>query len=213
MSFRIGIYDLFAYTIPGLVYLALIIYLDTLFDLINSLDFYKLNIAHLIAASGLAFVLGLVFDPISDNLWFSLLKTKNSKLKAIDEMVRRYPEFSVNVKPDDWILFLDHIKNRNLEMGSEFDSVKAQSKMMKNISFGLLLFGLSFLVAFFIKDSKIVFLIGSITYFLFSVILILKANKFHNWYYCFIFEAIISEQIKIENYVKYSQPNKNTSSE
>ena len=206
MSLRIGIYDFFAYTIPGFVHFILFAYLANLFNIVDKIDIYKISIAHLIIVSGFAFVLGLVFDPLSDKLWFSLFKTKHSKEKAIQEMTRRYPEFNLNIKPDDWILFLDYIKNRNLDLGFEFDNINAQSKMMRNISFGLLLFGLSFIVNL-ILDFKVILIFSPIICFLFSIVLILKAKKFYDWYYCFIFEAIISEQIQLDKYISYSKTN------
>jgi hypothetical protein len=78
MSIRVGIYDFFAYTIPGSLYLAIVVYGFVVFGLfefdVSWLS--NLSLVQIIASSILAYIVGLVVDLIAKQ-WYRLFRPKD----------------------------------------------------------------------------------------------------------------------------------------
>ena len=102
MSIRISIYDFFAYTIPGSIYLFIAIYACTIFGIVHidwlSLD---LSVVQIIVIAGLAYITGLIFEPIA-KLWYRLFKPRNFADTVLKEFKHLHPSLEVRFRAADW---------------------------------------------------------------------------------------------------------------
>ncbi|MFN8596392.1 MAG: hypothetical protein U0559_09450 [Anaerolineae bacterium] len=103
MSIRIGIYDFFAYTIPGALYLIAVGYLATIFGL-AAIDFQWLaNLAGLqaLALAMCAYIGGLIVDLIAMR-WSHLFRSRDLSGIKLDEFKKAHPNLDVKFKASDW---------------------------------------------------------------------------------------------------------------
>src|SRR5688500_10502282 len=112
MSVKLGIYDLFAYTIPGGIFLAALI-----FVLINhfglNLDYTGLSLTFIIIFGVLSYLLGYVIDAISGRMWRDFFRPKNLFEETIAKFNDENPSIKVSLKEMDWYIIFAYIRNQN----------------------------------------------------------------------------------------------------
>lgn len=221
MSITVGIYDLFSYTIPGALYLFLI--LET-WRLVTGTNFPLDigNIGHLVVAGGLSFLLGIIISPVSRIIYYPLfLRKQTMEEKVLEEIKMRYAEVQIDFTADQWPIIFAHIRREDLEIANNIDRSRAFNVMLRNISLGLSLFIVTQIVTF-IQDGNIfphsIIVIASL---IFLITTISQGLRFHELFYLNIFEYAISTQLPLTKWVnlknqgasaKVSKPSKNRAS-
>ncbi|MSP14278.1 MAG: hypothetical protein EXR62_15155 [Chloroflexi bacterium] len=192
MSIRVGIYEFFARTIPGGFYLATILYLCSLFGLIQ-VDYQKFNDF----PATLAIILALfsyVLTNILENfasLWFDLFRPKNYSEIVLDDFKKKHPSIEINVKDKEWFILLAYLKRESIEVANDIEIHNANSIMLKNISLNFFL--LSLIQVFqFLQTNYIWNLIFGSAFIIASIASGRRAKKYRRWYYSAILEAIVS---------------------
>jgi len=194
MTIQIGIYDFFAYTIPGGLYLSVLIYALVTFRVIAPNTVYHiwqdLTITHIVIFAALAYVTGLIFDPVQRRLWGRWFRFDESVKIAFDEVRHRYPTLEPRFEASQWYMLFTRIKFANSKIALDIERFNATSKMLRNISFALLLFALVQVV--YLLQGYAWVLIVMVVFVALSVVVSQQAVRFSKWFYLSTFETIIS---------------------
>ncbi|MEZ4828975.1 MAG: hypothetical protein R3C61_22215 [Bacteroidia bacterium] len=192
MSLKLGIYDFFAYTIPG--GLVLIILFGTLelsnvselISFVGELSFTKLFIFAICA-----YLNGFIFDSIISK-WAKIYQKKDFVGYAFAEFKDKYPKRELRFDPYEYPIWIAGMRRENLDLAIEIDRFMALSKMVRGVAFALQFGGLVIIIlSIFTSISLWFILLGIILVFL-SIITVNQSKKFHKWYYWVIFETILS---------------------
>jgi hypothetical protein len=202
MSIRIGLYDFFAHTIPGVFYilvaafaLAVFGYIDIDAGFLGSLSIFAFLIV-----LGSGFVLGQLLDYVA-YIWLRLVKSRNrtARQKAIEAFHQKYPWIELQLEPKEWAMFLYAIKIQMPEMAVEIEQLNAISISLRNISLGLLMTSLIFFGTFITVYTHIGNLILAVITLLLSLIALDRANLRRHWFYLGIFEVFATNYLLEEN--------------
>jgi len=142
MSIAVSIYDLFAFTIPGFIYLF------TLNDLLKALGFSSLSLATIefsqywLLIVLLSYLTGQLMQLVCSRLWIRLWYRTTAEERAYKVFTAIYPEKDVEFDPKQWSLLFTMIRREDRPTAEMNDRNMATSIMLRNVSFGLLLFGL-----------------------------------------------------------------------
>lgn len=202
MSIRIGIYDFFAYTIPGALYLIAIGYLATIFGL-AALDFQWLaNLAGLqaLALAMCAYIGGLIVDPIAMR-WSHLFRSRDLSGIKLDEFKKAHPNLDVKFKASDWPLLLAYIRRLNADLGSEIDKHNATNIMLRNVSFGLALLAVCEAIQFVVSNFYIWHAILCVLFIATSIIAVRKSIRYAGWFYSGIYETVAASSLEATDFV------------
>lgn len=188
MSIKVSIYDFFAYTIPGGLYVLLIAYACSIFGLLQ-IDWLKLDLsaAQIIIAVGLAYIAGLILDPVA-GLWYCLFKPKNLREVAFQEFQKRYSSLKTNIRSEHWPMLLAYIRRESIDLATDIDRSSALNIMLRNISLGFMALALIQVVQF-ARTLRFPHLILCVALVGFSTIAIKESLKFGKWFFVSIFEA------------------------
>ena len=192
MSIRVGLYDFFAYTLPGIFYLAIIgFWLNNLGLLV--IDFLILKDIYwavLLVVVGAGYVIALLIDPVAYACMRLFYKRNRDVTKAAyDEFRQRYPWVQFNYAAKDWGILLRAVKSVSMEAAADVEQHNVAFIMLRNISFAFVLSLISSVLYFlFISPDPRVLGLG----FLFLILAISAMRRSsirRHWFYTAVFEA------------------------
>ncbi len=192
MSIRIGIYDFFAYTIPGgLIILLLFIGITQPALQVVWISMSCLTFAQLFFFGLASYITGYICGPVF-NKWRELFEKKHAKAEAEERFSAKYPMIFKETSIKDWAIWLAVVRRENLDLSFEIDKHKAVSKMLEGTSLALIIF-IPVLIAYFFKEMINIWYFWLIPLLILSSILSIKQSiKFNTWYYSTVYENIIS---------------------
>ena len=206
MPIRIGIYDFFAYTIPGAFYLFTIVYLCTNlgFLTIDLQSVNDLSVVQVVIAAVLAYPLGLILDPVA-SLWHQLFKTKDVSKAVFDSFKERRPYLEINFHPTDWGILLMYTRRHSIDMAYDIERPNVTRIMLRNISLSLIILSLIQAVhlihsRFFARD-----LVSAIALAVASTIAATQATKFNRWFYSAVYESVVAHTLDPSRLVTWKQ--------
>jgi hypothetical protein len=196
MSIRIGIYDFFAYTIPGAVYLSAIVYLlHTLHVVSVDPTSFSLSIPDIVILAVLSYISGLVLDPLPAPLWERLFGSKEVSEVALDEFKQDHPSLAINFGAKDWPILLAYIRLEDIDVASDIDKSNAMSKMFKNICFGFFIFSAISIIQ--VPRAGFWSVLLPLMFLLLSFLAGRQGTRFRRWFYLMIYEAIVASNLDI----------------
>jgi hypothetical protein len=215
MSITLGIYDLFSYLIPGVFYLFVVneflrsigskyFVMDAWIQQVQSSSFALLIILLL---GG--YVVGHILDPLSQrffNFFYRLGGRITPPVKGLKMMKERHLELNIQFEPKDWDILLALIRQRNLEMAQVLDKFQADSKMLRNIAFGLLIL-VSTQIISFVSTNEISILLNVLGELFLFYFAISKSNQFHLWFFEDTFKASLEYGSSLKKVIEYSKEN------
>jgi hypothetical protein len=191
MTINLGIYDFFAYIIPGLLYLFLI---NSFFQRLGwaSFDFIQSNIPISIGTIGAvalaAYVLGHLFDVFARWFCYQLLTPKELSASVLEDIKKNYADLDIQYNPKDYHLLFVMLRQRNFQHAQVMDRFEANSIMLENVSFAAFLFFLVKLSELFTRFdiTSLVICLGM----LLICFLAYRSSKiYHTWFFLDVFEA------------------------
>lgn len=194
MSIRIGIYDFFAYTIPGgLVLLILLCGLDSfgvqgVWEKLNNLTTPQIFLLIIIC-----YLMGFVFNPFFTK-WGGFFESKNIEQDILEVIKKRNAALSIEINPNDWAIWLAAIRRENLDLAFEIDRFMAIAKMLRGISVFLLLGGILILTNVISGKYPIWYLSGTVISLVLSVVVVHESIQSKKRFFYVIFETVISRQ-------------------
>lgn len=212
MSVSLGIYDFFAYIIPGLLYLF------TLNEFLRVIGWRFADVGTWLQAGQApslflaiplllaAYLMGHILDPLAYNFYCEFIYSLRHKRKVYDKQLQYlkeiYPGLEIRFQPKDWNALFALIRQRNPETAQYIDKFQADSIMLRNIALGALLLFFVYLVVFFSTGSWSYFLAALVSLLL-SLLAIGKSNKFRAWFYKSIYESAIEYGTSLQDVVSH----------
>ena len=197
MSLTVGIYDFFAYTIPGAFYLIIVAYAASAFGLVK-IDPAQVNNVSLLGAlvlAGFAFVTGFLMDPLT-RPWASRFRDRDPEDHAFASFVNTNRSLKVNFSSSDWRILLRAVRLASQETAEQTERHNAINIMLRNIGFGLLLLAIMYVAYFFLVALNIWNLLLAAACLWLSVVAEKESAKFSRWYYSSIFQAAAALSLK-----------------
>ena len=198
MSIRIGLYDFFGNTLPGVFYILIVAYGLAIFGFINiNLGMLSnLSLFSFLILLGAGYIVGLLTDPIAYK-WARLFQKRNTDATkfAFEEFCNHHPQIKMKFKSSDWGILLRTIKSSSIDAAMDIEQHNVASIMLRNISLGLIVVTAIYLIFFFSISSDIRNLILAGISFSFSIIAINRSKIRRHWFYMAIFEAIVAHYL------------------
>lgn len=208
MSIALGLYDVFAYTVPGFIYLFVFYQILAKYNLINiNLYEFVANAEPIIAfvISLAAFLLGHLLDDFAH--WFVLrLFRKESWITKSLQLVEKSNGFKKkeSFQERDWGILFSIIQQHNPQYFHTLNIFESNSIMLANTS--LALFFYSIVQGIYLMQN---FSIIELIIFIVVIALMLAARKrsqkFHLWFYIGLFEASLAYGRTAKDVIKYHQ--------
>jgi len=209
MSIKIGIYEFFAYTIPGIVYLSAGVYFLCAFDKIQlSIQSWKdLPLAIYALLLLAAYILGLLMDPIAKGVWYNRFFVPKDKSRkdadtaeiVYDAMLDKFPEPKIH--PRYWYSMLVYLYKENPELASSIDRFNASRIMLRNVSFALVVSAFVEFVWGLVMQDYLWAVASFALLLIFAVIAGKESAKYHRWFYQGILQAAFVSEVKIPDYL------------
>lgn len=192
MSIRVGLYDFFAYTLPGIFYIAIITFwLNTIGLLVIDFSVLKdFSLEVLFVFVGAGYITGLIIDPIAYRLMrFFNSRNSDAAKAAYDEFTQQHSWVNLNYEANDWNILLRAVKSVSMEAAVDVEQHNVAFIMLRNISFAFVLCLISSVIYYFVVLPNI-WALGLGFLFLIMAILAMRRSKIRrDWFYISIFEA------------------------
>ncbi len=204
MNVRIGLYDFFAYTVPGGIYLFTIIYVLVKAHVIHvsqRIEDFALSATGVILITIASYVSGLLFDFFTSR-WVRLFRSKNFPQKVLDEFRARYPYLDIKFRALDWQILFAKIRQESPENGSTIEQNNVTNLMLRNLSFGFAVLCIVQIVEFIVTMNSLN-VVFSVIFGLLSAFAQMQSDKFARLFFIQIFEYITAKDlagIKLSTY-------------
>jgi hypothetical protein len=202
MNIGLGFYEIFARIIPGAFYLVALVQIAFIFKL-TSLDYQTFNDLGLIPSLGLAviaYILGSVFYPISI-VWNRFFKPRQAPDLAFREFKKRNPGWKFEFEGNDWRTLFAYIRKEDPHIAGEIDKQYAFYLMLGSLSFAILLLVINQVLSFLLGGAFISLLYAALL-LIASILTGRESRFFQTRFYHWIFETILSYQLKPDYFVK-----------
>jgi len=221
MSINLGVYDFFAYFIPGTLYLYVFNELLRIAGW-KFIDFASWiqpentpSVVVIIPILICAYIIGHILDPFAHFFCYRLIRRMRGLLPTDEEAVQtekeRYPILNIKFEAKDWPVLMNLLRQRNIETMHTIDKYQADSTMLRNVAFGSLLLAIIQTGGYFSSHEKM-YLINSFVVFLLSVFSYLRSKEFRLWYFLGVYEASLEYGSSVEEVVEYNREIKNLNS-
>ena len=201
MSIKIGLYDFFAYTIPGVFYLAIATYSAVLFGWLR-MELTMLNGISLIAALfllGAGYVTGIVMDALAE-LWHRLFNPKGTKQRAFHSLRKNHPGVETRFQANDFGFLLAYLRNKGGDQVAEVERVNVYGVLLRNISLGFAILFVVHIAYYFVVTPAIGALVLASVLLALSGMAGFQGAKFRKWFYEAMFDAVVGEAMKAEDF-------------
>jgi len=206
MPFTLGLYDLFAYTIPGFLYLYV------LYEIYNKVSVINIDILNFISKAGLfgvmliaigAFLAGHIFDDLAHWFVIRLFRRQSWIAKSLQKMQDGHSKF----KEKDWGVLFSILQQHNPQYFHTLNIFESNSIMLANISLGLFVLAL-LQTANLIESFTVLGLFTLISELILFYLARQRSQKFHVWFYIGAFEASLAYGRSLEEVIAFHQGKK-----
>jgi hypothetical protein len=209
MNIRLGIYEIFSRIVPGVIYMAALLQFGIITGLI-SIDWQVVSQIGLVPSVGLiiiAYILGTALDPLSQ-LWYLLFKPRGMSGKTLNEFKTKHKDsWTIDFEDKHWPILLAHIRINNPDIAGDIDRYNAFAIMFRNISLGLILIAINFIVQFTLSKTTSYIFFAAIL-FVVSILIVREGVRFREWYYSSIFDTTIAYRLSLEEHIKSAKSDK-----
>lgn len=197
MSITLSIYDVFANLLPGLLYLFAIN------EFIKSVGFTGMDSSALPASAQtigilfLGYLLGHLFNALTYNGWYLLFyrdssrhdrnNMKSDSGKALQSLRNQYPDldFGTFLPRDSDILF-SALQVNNKDLADRIEITRVTAIMMRNVSFGLFIFGMVELI-YAVRDASLGNILAALACVVASRLALSQTAKYYHWFFKDVF--------------------------
>jgi len=205
-SIRLGVFDIFAYIVPGIVYIVLIslaLNFITPEQLIN--EILSLSLYSLLGYFFLGYLISFALENISSRYFYftvELIKG-NSQSRVIEKFKKENPDAKINEYRYPYTYaFVDVYSPISREKADNFSAL---AKMARNLSFGFLIFAILTILFSFIHFSQVNWLrmlLKVLIALIISIIFSFNADRYNLYFHIYLLNTyhIISKNAdKIES--------------
>jgi hypothetical protein len=188
MSIAVTIYDVFAFTIPGFIYLFTLNEFLRVLEISNldslTIDYSKYWLPLVL----LSYLTGQLMQFVSYRLWIKFWHKTSAEIRAYNEFRTMCPEENVEFNPKQWPLLSTVIRRIDRATAEMNDKNMALSIMLRNVSFGLFLFGLLNLYTAFFPIFSLQHLLTAFCMMIFSYFSLKREDYYGVMHYRIIFQ-------------------------
>lgn len=213
MSISLGVYDFYAYIIPGLLYLFVTneLFRNVGWRFVDVGIWFQPGqapgIIFAIAILLLAYLVGHMLDIVAYQFYLILRYRLRHKEGVSDHQLnylrKRYPYLDIQYNPKDWNTLFTLLRERNNDIAKVIDKYQADSIMLRNIAFSMFLFAIMQVALFFTTGLWENLSVAMVS-FLISSLSMNKSNRFRAWSYTTIFEASLGYGKTLKEVVEYT---------
>lgn len=208
MTIQFGIYDFFAYSVPGGLYLLSLIYILGSFAGVK-FDFASLSnlsIIQVLLIAIPAYIVGLIIDRIAI-FWYRNFEPKQLAEIVLEKLRKEHQNLEFNFKGKDWAILIAYLQREKPKVTSEIHRFNAIHIMLKNASFNFVILSITSIILFFFRSFEWLQLIIGMSFVIASIISARQAVRFKRWSYSANFEAVIARSIEQNDLIaKQSKP-------
>jgi len=213
MSITIGIYDLFSYLIPGILYLYVAnqflgLFNKGLFDVLpkTSSGYSIPDLILVVLGFVAAFIVGHIFDLIARWFVFRLIYRDKTSQTVLVNIKKRDADANIQFEAKDWHLLLVLLRQRNLQVAQSFDKHEADSIMFRNISLIALLLGLISIARAILENPM--FWILAVLGLIVCIMTARRSYTFHTWFFEGVFLAALEYGNTVDTVIEYNKKDK-----
>lgn len=195
MSIQFGVYDFFAYAMPGGLYLLSFIYIYASFVGIKFDLLSNLSIVQILIVTVFGYIFGLVIDRIAI-FWYRIFEPKQLAEVVFEKLKEDYPNLEFNFRGKDWAVLIAYLQREKIETTSEIHRFNAIHIMMKNASFNFIILAVAEIILFFNNGFDLLYLIIGVSLIIASIISARQAVRFNKWFFKSNFEAVIAKGLE-----------------
>ena len=192
MSIRVGLYDFFAYTLPGIFYFAIIgFWLNTVGLLVIDISALKdFSLLILFAIIGTGYLTGLLIDPLAYR-WIRLFQSRNrdAAKAAFDEFTLRHTWVNLGYEAKDWGILLRAVKSVSMEAAADVEQHNVAAIMLRNISLAFVFSFISCIVYYFVALTNLWVVALGLIFFILAIVAMRRNRIRRHWFYIAVFEA------------------------
>lgn len=213
MLITLGIYDFFAYIIPGVLYLYVVneFFRSVGLKFIDVATWFQPGQAPSIILAIpiliVAYVVGHIVDPLAYRFYMKFIYRLRHKKKVSEKQLQYlkdgYSTLDIQFEPRDWNILFTFLRERNSDITRVIDKYQADSMMLRNIAFGTLLLAIIYLGTFF-STGLWTFLLAALGTLFISFLAINKSNQFREWFYGAIFQASLGYGTNLKEVAEYT---------
>jgi hypothetical protein len=201
MGNKIGIYEFFAYTVPGGLYILVGVYALHLFEIVPiKPSYFSLSAVNFFFFVAFSYVFGHIFNRICDVIWYRFFRVNHFET-MLAKFRNIYPNMEFNFSPIDWPILLACLRRENLQIVSEIEKFNAAAILFKNISFAFLILSIAQIVQLAFFEVSSVHFILLIFFVISSIISMDRSLVYNKWFSATIYEAIIARSININDLI------------
>lgn len=213
MSITLGMYDLFSYLIPGILYLYVVnqflgLFNKGLFDVLpkTSSGYSIPDLILVVLGLVVAFIVGHIFDLIAHWFVFRLIYRDKTSQTVLMNIKKRDADANIQFEAKDWHLLLILLRQRNLEVAQSFDKHEADSIMFRNISLIALLLGLISIARAILENPM--FWILTVLGVVVCIMTARRSYTFHAWFFEGVFLAALEYGNTVDTVIEYNKKDK-----
>jgi hypothetical protein len=205
---RIGLYDFFAYTVPGGMYLFAICYVLARTQTIQidqqlqkQLQDFILSLLGIVIITIASYASGLIFDFLTSK-WSRLFRGKKFSQQIWDEFTKIHPNLTVKFQASDWPILIAKIRLENVENGAAIEQNNVTNLMLRNLAFGFFLFGCIQLIEFILTrniQNIVLVIVSAFLAFLSQK----QSTKFARLFFIQIFEHTTAKDLLSVKFAEY----------
>jgi hypothetical protein len=192
-----GIYDFFAYTIPGGLLMLAVLYAITRLTPLT-IDPMQVSIVQALFFAIASYLVGYILDPLAKYLWYARFEPEDMLREAKADLNRRNDQIKFSDVNIHWYVLLAYIRSKNMDMATEIERFKATEIMMRNVSFVLLFYAALPIIDLTAHGFSIWQGIVTIVSLLGCFLALKQALKFGTWYYGGIFGTVAALELNSE---------------
>lgn len=215
MSITPGIYDLFSYAIPGMLYLYVVNeilrligwqYIDVA-QLSQSGDAAPSIVAVVLLTVG-SYITGHIFEGLRSLLLDKWLYYYGAPDRVLARISKRLSQANLKMgfHGDEWSICMEVLQVRTHETIQESERLKATGLMMRNLSFGAFLFALLLLIQFLLNTHILQYLIMCLIAVVVMIITYQRAKRFDEWSYGNVFLQAMAYGSNLQEFLENSTP-------
>lgn len=214
MPITFGIYDFFSYFVPGLLYL--VVFNEFLrvigWKFINFETWFQpeqvINLLLLVPVILVAYIIGHLLDVLAFKFFFGFVfrirNQRGASYRGLEFVKENYPTLKVKFEPKDWNVMFTILRQRNKDISQVIDQFQANSIMLRNIAFGMLLLSVIYIGESISIQSSGPLIFASVT-FVICGISIYKSRIFRTWFFEGVFEAALEYGASVKEVVEYTR--------
>jgi hypothetical protein len=203
MNIGLGAYDIFSRIVPGGFYL--IAFGETA----RVLGWIKVDINNLkdvgllpsVILLLMAYVVGSAMERVGA-AWSRFFGKSGTSTRVLESIKQKYADrWTIEFDDKDWSVLRSYIYLHNPSVAADADKFNALSIMLFNLSFGLAILGMCEVIQY-VNTMNLLFLLLSAFLLFLSYQVATRAKRQSEWFYSYIFEAILAYRLNLEERIK-----------